>query len=75
MAAERGAKVVLAARNENALRELTKRAYLRMEHERGTNKGWMRETSYYVKASKHPLVTSANVAGVSVAILAACRSK
>ena len=44
-------------------------------HERGTNKGWTRETSYYVKASKHPLITSAIVAGLSACLLAACRSK
>lgn len=38
-------------------------------HERGTNKGWIRETSYYVKASKHPLLTSAIVAGIGACLL------
>lgn len=41
-------------------------------HERGTNKGWIRETSYYVKASKHPILTSAIVAGVGACLLALC---
>ncbi len=39
-------------------------------HERGNNKGWIRETSYYVKASKHPLLTSVLVAGVGAFLLA-----
>ncbi len=41
-------------------------------HERGTNKGWIRETSYYVKASKHPLLTSAIVAGIGACLLSLC---
>lgn len=36
-------------------------------HERGTNRGWKRKRSYYVKASKHPVLTTAVI--VSVAIL------
>lgn len=39
-------------------------------HERGTNKGWIRETSYYVKASKHPVLTSVLAAGIGACLLA-----
>ncbi len=44
-------------------------------HERGTNKGWIRETSYYVKATKHPVLTSAIAAGIGASLWAALRKK
>lgn len=44
-------------------------------HERGTNKGWIRETSYYVKASKHPILTSAIAAGIGASLWTAFRKK
>lgn len=37
-------------------------------HERGTHQGWIRSGSLYVKASKHPVLTTVAVAGLSVAI-------
>ncbi len=36
--------------------------------ERGTHQGWIRSGSLYVKASKHPGLTTAAVATVGVAI-------
>ncbi|SES28345.1 Short-chain dehydrogenase [Gracilibacillus ureilyticus] len=36
-------------------------------HERGTNKGWMRSNSMYVKASKRPMLTLALAGGAAVA--------
>ncbi|RYL93514.1 SDR family NAD(P)-dependent oxidoreductase [Sporolactobacillus sp. THM7-4] len=35
-------------------------------HERGTNKGWIRSGSLYVKAQEHPAVSRAIVAGLGV---------
>lgn len=35
-------------------------------HERGVNKGWKRKRSYYVKASKHPILATAAIAGVAI---------
>ncbi|WP_413286777.1 SDR family oxidoreductase [Bacillus mojavensis] len=34
-------------------------------HDRGTNKGWLRSRSYYVKATKRPAVTAAVIAGLA----------
>lgn len=33
-------------------------------HERGTHVGWIRSGSWYVKATKHPVLTAAAIAGV-----------
>ena len=44
-------------------------------HERGTHQGWVRSTSYYVKASKHPVLTSVILAGLGLAIGAAVTSR
>lgn len=44
-------------------------------HERGTNKGWIRETSYYVKATKHPVLSSAIAAGIGASLWAVFRKK
>ena len=35
-------------------------------HERGTNKGWIRKRSYYVKAQKHPVLTTVAITSVAV---------
>jgi hypothetical protein len=43
-------------------------------HERGTHEGHVRKRSWYVKASKHPLVTSALLAGVALTVRAAISS-
>jgi short-subunit dehydrogenase len=37
-------------------------------HERGTNRGWKRDRSFYVKASKHPVLTRMVVIGVGALI-------
>lgn len=39
-------------------------------HERGTNLGWKRSSSIYVKASKHPALTSLLVIGIGVVVWA-----
>ncbi|WP_255478717.1 SDR family oxidoreductase [Rufibacter sp. XAAS-G3-1] len=39
-------------------------------HERGTNAGWKRPKSLYVKAQKHPLLTSLALAGIGLAVAA-----
>ncbi len=44
-------------------------------HERGTNKGWMRRNSYYVKMSKYPLASAAIAAFVGAALWAAVSAK
>ncbi|WP_042224637.1 SDR family oxidoreductase [Oceanobacillus manasiensis] len=44
-------------------------------HERGTNDGWMRSSSLYVKASKHPVLTSLIATGVGALIFSAGRRK
>ncbi len=44
-------------------------------HERGTNKGWIREKSYYVKATKNPVLTYAIAVGVGAAIWSAWNKK
>lgn len=36
-------------------------------HERGTNKGWIRSGSMYVKASKHPVLTAMAATGAEAA--------
>ncbi|RNF39871.1 SDR family oxidoreductase [Planococcus salinus] len=33
-------------------------------HERGTNKGWVRSDSFYVKAQKHPVLSAVIIAGI-----------
>ncbi|MFL2104848.1 SDR family oxidoreductase [Desemzia sp. FAM 23991] len=35
-------------------------------HERGTNKGWIRKRSYYVKAQKHPVLTTVAITSIAV---------
>lgn len=42
-------------------------------HERGTNKGWVRKNSWYVKASKHPMLSVAAIAGIGASIWAATK--
>ncbi|GAB1539706.1 SDR family oxidoreductase [Scytonema sp. NUACC21] len=37
-------------------------------HERGTHQGWIRSNSLYVKATKHPLLTTVTVASLGIAI-------
>jgi hypothetical protein len=37
-------------------------------HERGTHQGWIRSGSLYVKASKHPVLSTMTVASLGVAI-------
>ena len=37
-------------------------------HERGTHQGWIRSGSLYVKAEKHPVLTTITLAGLGVAI-------
>lgn len=37
-------------------------------HERGTNKGWVRSTSFYALAEKHPVLASMAIAGASTAL-------
>lgn len=44
-------------------------------HERGTNKGWIRKRSYYVKASKHPILTTFAVASVAILGIKLCKRK
>jgi len=44
-------------------------------YERGTNKGWIRSRSMYVKASKHPILTSMIVTGIGGIVWAAIRRK
>lgn len=39
-------------------------------HERGTNKGWKRSVSLYVKAAKHPRLTSFVLVGIGAVALA-----
>lgn len=38
-------------------------------HERGTHQGWIRSGSFYVKAEKHPFITTLAVTSLGVAIL------
>jgi short-subunit dehydrogenase len=38
------------------------------KQERGTNKGWIRPRSYYVKASKHPVISTLLVAGLGAGV-------
>lgn len=35
-------------------------------HERGANGGWIRKRSYYLKASKHPVLTTVAIASVAI---------
>lgn len=35
-------------------------------HERGVNKGWKRKKSYYVKAAKHPVLTTVAITSIAV---------
>ena len=42
-------------------------------HERGTNVGWIRSESMYVKASKHPLLTTMLIAGIGAIAWSAVR--
>ncbi len=42
-------------------------------HERGTNQGWIRSQSMYVKISKHPILTAA--AAVSIGFILLAKSK
>lgn len=44
-------------------------------HERGTNVGWIRSASMYVKATKHPILTTITVAGLSAIVWAAVKRK
>lgn len=44
-------------------------------HERGTNKGWIRNGSFYVKAVKHPVLSSVAAAGLGTLALAAVKRK
>ena len=37
-------------------------------HERGTNKGWIRSRSLYVKAQKHPILSAIAIAGIGSTI-------
>lgn len=37
-------------------------------HERGMHEGWVRSRSYYVKATKHPVLTLAALIGVGGAV-------
>lgn len=39
-------------------------------HERGTNKGWKRSRSLYVKACKHPICSTAAAVGIGVTVWA-----
>nr|WP_254660844.1 SDR family oxidoreductase [Bacillus sp. FJAT-27225] len=43
--------------------------------ERGTNSGWIRERSWYVKATKRPLVTALALAGAGASLWAVTRNK
>jgi short-subunit dehydrogenase len=42
-------------------------------HERGTNKGWVRQKSWYVKASKHPVLSTAALAGIGISLWTASK--
>ncbi|MCY8508595.1 SDR family oxidoreductase [Bacillus mojavensis] len=44
-------------------------------HDRGTNKGWLRSRSYYVKATKRPAVTAAAAVGLACVWAAVKRTK
>ena len=44
-------------------------------HERGTNVGWIRSRSIYVKASKHPILTSMIVTGIGTIAWSAVKRK
>ncbi len=44
-------------------------------HERGTHEGWIRSQSYYVKATKHPVVTAVALAGLGLALGALVRNR
>ncbi|WP_018664680.1 SDR family oxidoreductase [Heyndrickxia acidiproducens] len=44
-------------------------------HERGTNKGWIRKTSWYVKMSKHPLTSAALAAGAGASLWALAKRR
>ncbi|WP_412918749.1 SDR family oxidoreductase [Mesobacillus foraminis] len=44
-------------------------------HERGTNKGWVRNNSWYVKATKRPILTAAALAGIGAAVWNASKRK
>ncbi|MDX8046194.1 SDR family oxidoreductase [Gracilibacillus sp. S3-1-1] len=44
-------------------------------HERGTNTGWIRSESLYVKASKHPILSTMAVIGLGALALAATKRK
>ncbi|MFP7492890.1 SDR family oxidoreductase [Terribacillus saccharophilus] len=44
-------------------------------HERGTNKGWVRKKSWYVKVTKHPILSAAALAGIGVSLLALNKKK
>lgn len=44
-------------------------------HERGRNEGYIRSGSYYVKASKHPVLTTVAIAGVGALIWNLTRTK
>lgn len=44
-------------------------------HERGTHEGWVRSRSYYVEATKHPVVTALVVAGLGLGIGALVASR
>ena len=44
-------------------------------HERGQNEGYIRSGSYYVKAAKHPVLTSAAIAGAGVLLWKMSRPK
>lgn len=42
-------------------------------HERGTNEGWIRTRSIYVKACKHPILSTVTLVGIGTMALAARR--
>lgn len=44
-------------------------------HERGTKEGWIRSNSYYVKAAKHPIITTAAITGAGALLLMAAKKK
>ncbi|WP_407371332.1 SDR family oxidoreductase [Carnobacterium sp.] len=44
-------------------------------HERGTKEGWVRSNSYYVKATKHPMITTAAITGLGALFLLAAKKK
>ncbi|MCP8616353.1 SDR family oxidoreductase [Salirhabdus salicampi] len=44
-------------------------------HERGTNTGWIRSESLYVKASKHPILSTLAVIGLGALALAATKRR